>query len=125
MRRRRGEGGRGWRNTRCAIAAAVEGVFKADLRRVDADPGLLDGGDEGGEGWRGGGAALRSEVLPEGNPARAERATDQHAQEDEPQQDRHEDRVPLGVVRAARSRDFGPRLRTDEVSQMVRGTLAG
>ena len=35
------------------------------------------------------------EVLPEGNPARAEFATDQHAREDEPQQDRREDRLRL------------------------------
>ena len=39
MLRRWGEGGRGWRNTQCAIAAAVEGWIS----------GLLDGDDSGGE----------------------------------------------------------------------------
>ena len=43
-----GEGGRGWRNTQCAIAAAVESVYGVDLKRAGSDPGLLDGDDSGG-----------------------------------------------------------------------------
>ena len=47
-------------------------------------------------------ARLRSahpprEVLPEGNPARAKCADHQHAREDEPQQDRREDRLRLAL----------------------------
>ena len=49
MRRRRG-GGRGRRNTQWATAAAVESVYNVDLKRADADLGLLDGDDEGGQG---------------------------------------------------------------------------
>ena len=53
MLRRRGEGWRGWRNTRWAIAAAVESVYRVDLKRADPAPGLLDGDDEGGKGTAG------------------------------------------------------------------------
>ena len=48
----RGEGGRVWRNTQRAVAAAAESVYRVDLKRADPDPGLLDGDDEGGEGRR-------------------------------------------------------------------------
>ena len=43
-------GGRGWRNAQWVIAAAVESVYKVNLKRAGPDPGLLDGDDEGGEG---------------------------------------------------------------------------
>ena len=35
-----------------AIAAAMESVYRVDLKRADPEPGLLDGDDEGGEGRR-------------------------------------------------------------------------
>ena len=92
-----GQGGRrGWRNTQREIAAAVESVYRMDLKRPDPDLGLLGGDNEGGGVQRGGSApASRSSTtggLPEGNPARAECENHQNAREDKASQDRHEDR---------------------------------
>ena len=62
------------RNTQCAIAAAVETVFRVDLERADPDPGLLDGDDEGGEGTaRRRRATLRS--FTTGRAARSQPST--------------------------------------------------
>ena len=113
----------------CVTAAAVESVYRADLKRAGPAPGLLDGDDEGGGGKaRGRAPASRSsprDGLPESNRVRTEWADHQHAQEDQPPQDRHENRLRLALREWRSPRLIRLARRADEVSQMVRRYTSG
>ena len=70
MLRRTGRGGRGWGNTQHEIAAAVESVYRVDLKRADPDLGLLGGDDGGGKGRGRAGRAPASRLCTTGRTSR-------------------------------------------------------